>query len=83
MIEQLGGHLASNQGQPTTVREDPQVCASAKPRVDMTQPALSTWGSHFQLISVAFPSLQHPITGPVWSLLGGALPSYQSPTTVY
>ena len=59
------------------------VSVSAKSHMDMTQPALSTWGSHFQLMSVAFPSLQHPVTGPVWSLLGEDLPSYQSPTTGY
>lgn len=81
MIEWLVGHLVTSQGQPATVREDPQDWASAKPDVDTTQPALSTWGSHVQLMSKAFPFLQHLITGHVRSLLLlGALLSYQSST---
>lgn len=61
----------------------PTVYASTKPHVDMIQPAPSTQGSRFQLMPMVFPSLQHPITEPVWSLLEGALTSYQSPTTGY
>lgn len=57
MIEWLVGHLVTSQIQLTTVREDPHVHASAKPHVDMTQPALSAWGSQFQLMSEAFPFL--------------------------
>lgn len=49
-----------SEGQGTLVwlvKGDLQVCASAKPQLNMAQPALSIWGSHFQLMSMAFPAL--------------------------